>query len=185
MAARRLIMVMLGLLAISVLLSFFLPRDQTDEPSDPVTAATGSTGPTGDTGSTGDTGATGTSAPADGDLDGGTVTATLKVDPGNPGNPGESPSREPCGKSGGRLVLTVSSPVPVDVGLPAFGRTGSVTPYAPAVFDLVLPEGQKRFSVTDLETGNLLGEFRGGGCSTAGRGTKDGQRRAQPGPDGQ
>jgi hypothetical protein len=174
MAARRLILVMLGLLGISILLSFVVPQPERNN-EDQTTAVTGSTGSTGATGSTGPTGDT---APADRDLDGTTVRATLEVDPDKPRRQG----KEPCAKPGDRLVLSVASTVPVDVGLPAFGRTGSVTPYAPAVFDLVLPAGEKRFSVVDLATGDLLGEFRSGGCSAAGGGAKDGQRRGKPGP---
>jgi hypothetical protein len=179
MAARRLILVMLGLLGISILLSFVVPQPEGNN-EDETTAVTGSTGATGATATTGSTGPTGDTAPADRDLDRATVSATLRVDPGKPGR---TQGKEPCAKPGDRLVLNVASPVPVDVGLPAFGRTGSVTPYAPAVFDLVLPAGSKRFSVIDLATGDLLGEFRSGDCSAAGGSAKDGQGRVQPGPD--
>ena len=177
MAARRLILVMLGLLGISILLSFVVPQPDTgnEEATTGVTATTGSTGatgPTGDAGPTGSTGPTGETTPGQEDAGGATVNATMKVNPEGPGVP---EGAEPCARPGGRLILTVTSPVPVDVELPAFGRTGSVTRYAPAVFDLVLPEGQKQFSVTDLETGDLLGEFRTGGCSAPGGSTKDGQ----------
>jgi hypothetical protein len=181
MAARRLILVMLGLLGISILLSFVVPQPESNNEEE-ATAVTGTTGATGPSGATGPTGATGDTAPRDQSLDRTTVTATLEV---NPEEPGKRQGREPCARPGDRLVLTVASTVPVDVGLPAFGRTGSVTPYAPAVFDLLLPEGRKKFSVTNLATGDLLGEFRSGGCSTAGGGAENGQGRGTAGPDRQ
>jgi hypothetical protein len=182
MAARRLILVMLGLLGISILLSFVIPQPESnnEEEATAVSGTTGTTGASGTTGATGTTGSTGDTDRGGRDTGPKTVTATLNVDPGKRKR---SVGKEPCASPGSRLVLTVTSPVPVDVGLPAFGRTASVTPYAPAVFDLLLPEGAKQFSVTDLATGDLLGEFRSGACSAADGGTKDGQGRAAAGPD--
>jgi len=155
MAARRLIMVMIGLLAISVLISVFIqsPADRADEASTATTGATSATGPTGDTGNTattgatgptGDRGPTGESRP----LNDGTVSVAPLF--------GEGPVTI-CVRPGNRLILTLRAKRTIDVTIPEFGRTGTVSEFAPAVFDLVLPDDSGRFPIEELGTDRRLG----------------------------
>ncbi len=163
MAARRLLLVMLGLLGISILISFFVPNpaDRADDGSTGTTGATSTTGGTGQegraretdsgvaSGPTGSPGATGDSGAAD------TPASETTIAPGTraitfivAGTFGTA-----CVESGSRVILNVKTSGSLDLAVPAFGRTATATRYAPAVFDLLLPDEPGRYSVEVLGTG--------------------------------
>lgn len=183
MAARRLIMVMLGLLGLSILISFFVPNraDRAEEGATGTTGVTSTTGPTGDTD---DSDAPGSTPPT------GTVATAFTVN-------ARSSDISVCAEPGWRLVLTVRTTSPIDLSIPDFGRTASATRYAPAVFDLLMPEQPGRYSVEVLQTGHRLativnnrncgrGDVRNRPLRiAAGGGAHDLERRTPAGPDPQ
>jgi hypothetical protein len=57
---------------------------------------------------------------------------------------------------GDQLRLSVMAPFGADVEIPGLGLTGSLTPFAPAQFDL-LATRTGRFAVRAVETGRLVG----------------------------
>jgi hypothetical protein len=184
MAARRLIVVMLVLLGISTAIAILAPdpaeqggeSGATGSTSATGTNSTGSTGTTSQTGepepaqssgstgakgSAGKTGSTGGSdAPAeDGGPNPGTIEVTITVT--RTGKPGTV-----CARPGSRLVLTLKTVAPLDISIPAFGRTGSATEYAPAIFDLLMPQQPGRYGIQTLEAGQVLGTIVSNGtCS--------------------
>ncbi len=118
MAARRLIVVMLVLLGLSTLVAALVPAPQ---PSGG--GPGGGTGPAPGTGpGRGQDGA----APRAG----GTVAARITVSAAAP----ETVKVKP----GQRLVLLVVGPIGEDISIPAFGLTETMTPSAPARFDLIV-----------------------------------------------
>jgi hypothetical protein len=167
MAARRLIIVMLVLLGISTAIAIVAPDpaeraaqsgstgatgDTADIGATDATGPSGSTGVTGNAGTTGNTGATGSRGrpgPADGDSNPGTMKAAVTVS--REGKPASV-----CARPGSRLVLTVRTGGAIDVSVPDFGRTASTTRYAPAVFDLLMPEQPGRYGIEVLATGRTL-----------------------------
>ncbi len=154
MAARRLIMVMLGLLGLSILISFFVPNraDRSEEGANGTTGVTSTTGPTGDTGSSGGTGVTGPTGDQEtAGESGASADRTLSVAP--------LVGSEPvgiCVEPGYRLILTLRAKETIEISIPEFGRTATATPFAPAVFDLLLPDGSDTFAVEQLDTGRRL-----------------------------
>lgn len=158
MAARRLIIVMLILLGISTAVAIIAP-DPAERAAESGTTGSATTEQADDGGSTGTTGqtggATGSRGPAegrsgsDGDQSPETIKATVRV----------SDSRNDasvCASPGSRLVLTVRTSEPLDVTIPEFGRTATITPYAPELFDLVMPEGSGRYDIEALGTGRAV-----------------------------
>ena len=135
MAARRLLIVMLILLGISSVIAIVVPERQPDD-SPPAESAV--------TGETGATGSTGEGEPGDGqeDLDAEaskTVAETVNLDAGKP--------RRIKARAGSRMILTVTSENGSEVEIEGVGRTGFADPYAPAVFDLILPPEPGRYQV--------------------------------------
>jgi hypothetical protein len=116
MAARRLIIVMLVLLGLSTLVAALVPAPERSG-EEPGTA----TGPTGGSGR--ERGQDGASP-----RPGGTVAARITVSVVAP----ETVKVKP----GQRLVLLVGGPIGEDISIPAFGLTETMTPTAPARFDL-------------------------------------------------
>jgi hypothetical protein len=129
------------------------------------TGSTGATGQTGGTGSTGSTGATGDEGATSGTGSTGSTGATGAT--GGTGGAGSSgteqlaftvsDSRQTlCASPGSRVILTVRTTEPLDVSIPDFGRTASVTRYAPEPFDLLLPETPGSYDIEALATGKTL-----------------------------
>ncbi len=110
----------------------------------------GSTGTTGQSGgTTGSKGPAGGRSGASGDQASETIRATVTV----------SDSRNNasvCARPGSRLILTVRTSKPLDVTIPEFGRTATITPYAPELFDLVMPEEAGRYDIEALQTGRAI-----------------------------
>lgn len=153
MAARRLLIVMLVLLAVSSVIAIVVPEpNRKDSPpqESTVTGDTGATGTTGGTGSTGSTGATGTTgATGETGSDGNEAESvpdsdllSRTVELGSGGKPQEIKA-----KPGSRLVLTVRSKQGSEVEIDGLGRAGFADQFAPAVFDLILPPEPGRFQV--------------------------------------
>ncbi|MDQ2622362.1 MAG: hypothetical protein M3Y45_04900, partial [Actinomycetota bacterium] len=147
MAARRLIVVMIVLLGISTALAIVVPEPK-DQDTQEETASTGATGETGTsgatgadpaTGATGSTGSTGKEDPKDSE-------DPLGIENSGPGFLVEEtvkPGREPevvRASSGDRLVLTIHTKQPAVVEIPDLGLIQTTSEYAPAVFDLIVPE---------------------------------------------
>jgi hypothetical protein len=107
------------------------------------------TGDTGATGNTGATGSTGKAGAAGGSPNPGRIEAAITVS--REGKPASV-----CARPGSRLVLTVRTGGPIDVSVPDFGRTASTTRYAPAVFDLLMPEQPGRYGIEALASGRTL-----------------------------
>lgn len=148
MAARRLLIVMLILLGISSVLAIALPKPDRSDPTPDEPAVTGSSGATGTTGASGTTGAAGPGLAAGGKPATGGGTAGKRPGRGTTG-PGETrhetvqlETRKPVeinANPGSRLVLTVKSREGSLVEIEGLGLTGFADPYAPAVFDVILP----------------------------------------------
>jgi len=139
MAARRLLIVMLVLLGISSVIAIVVPEPSERDSDPPPTAATGESGSNGAT----------VSAGADGpqrkerseasrtthetvDLDGGNRFVELAAEPGS------------------RLVLTVESNRGALVEIRGLGLTSFADRYAPAVFDVYVPDEPGRFAVAEV-----------------------------------
>ena len=148
MAARRLIIAMVLLLAISTGIAILVPNPSTDD-SEVVTTTTGASGSTGSTGSTGEdgkagpTGATGTTG-----LTGkSTPAATSRVS--STGSKTKVVTLKPEESlqvvelaPGDRLILSVATRSPGDVELEGLGLTDSASEYEPARFDVLIPPGE-------------------------------------------
>ncbi len=59
-------------------------------------------------------------------------------------------------RPGQRLVLVIRSRRVVDLAIPRLGRTATADRWAPAVFDLVMPDRRDDFLVEDLAEGRAL-----------------------------
>jgi hypothetical protein len=198
MAARRLIIVMLVLLAISTAIAILAP-DPADQNGDTgqtgesgatgatvTTGATDATGYTGRSGSTGATAATGaTGAGGRKPVGGGPVPGTeVKSSAGGRTiSISTTLAKGPvlvCVRPGTRLILTLRTGQTLEVSLPQFGRTVTATRFAPAVFDLLLPAEPGGFAVEQLGGGRRLATIQ----STAGCGPVGVARAPAPaGPD--
>lgn len=166
MAARRLIVVMLVLLGISTAIAILAPDPAqrtaesggTEQPADPGPEATA-----GPSGTSGPKGVTGESAPGTQGKGAGksaekagsdTISAVVAL--------GRNDQPETiCIRPGSRLVLTVRTDFPVDVSLPSFGRVSPATQFAPAVFDLLLPDESGSYKVETLEGGRRIATILG------------------------
>lgn len=148
MAARRLLIIMLILLGISSAIAIIAPEpNRDDSPSEESpTGATGATGATadadasatGETGQTGGGGATGPTGPQPAlTFDARTERVRLGTDP----------ARRIEARPGARLVLVVRSEKPSQVEVGGLGLNGFADPFAPAVFDVILPPEPGRFAV--------------------------------------
>lgn len=144
MAARRLLIVMLILLGISSVVAVIIPNPRRDARQREALQTTGETGgekrPSPATGSAD----TATTTPADGGSaagqgetvpaetgSGGTVRAALRPTDG---------TETVRAAAGGHLILTVAVGTPSQVLIPALGRTAFADRWAPAYFDLILPD---------------------------------------------
>jgi uncharacterized membrane protein YgcG len=178
MAARRLIIVMLVLLGVSTVIAIIAPdpveraveSGHTGETgaTGKTAGSTGETGATGAPGSTGGTGATGEQG-VDGEAEviggGRTVAITTAVGKG---------LVTVCARPDSRLLLTLKTSEPMDISIPAFGRTASTTRFAPAFFDLLLPSEPDRYLVTDLDSGRRLATIvTDGSCGRPGSSPSD------------
>jgi hypothetical protein len=176
MAARRLIMAMIGLLAISVLISVFIqpPAERNGDADRPAsegaaagttsTTADGTNGPTGASGRADrsqDGGPAGDDGPADGQVaDNRTVSAAPLV--------GADPAVV-CIRPGYRLILSLRARRTIEISVPDFGRVATATQFAPAVFDLLMPDDPGRFPVEELGTQRRLVTINSGnGCGPPG-----------------
>lgn len=161
MAARRLIIVMLVLLGISTAVAIVAP-DPAERAAESGTTGSTTTEQADDRGSTGTTGQSGGDSESKGQADGrngtdsdqapGTIRAGVTVS-----DSGKNASV--CARPGSRLVLTVRTSEPLDVAIPEFGRTATITPYAPELFDLVMPEESGRYDIEALGTGRAIGRI--------------------------
>jgi hypothetical protein len=132
MAARRLLIVMLVLLGISSVIAVMVPQPQRDDSSsgDAVTGTTGATGESDEEGEVDDetTGETGK-----------TVRRSVEMEAKQP--------VEVKAQAGSRMILTVRSKQGSDVEIEGLGLAGFADPYAPAVFDVILPEEPGRYAI--------------------------------------
>lgn len=147
MAARRLLIIMLLLLGVSSVIAIALPDPNRDDSTSEQKAATGSTGETGATGESGTSGATG-----EGDSD----PVGASAGPGREvaGETIDLDARKPeriRAKAGSRMILTVKSKSGSEVEIEGLGLTGFADPYAPAVFDVILPPEPGRYQVSAPE----------------------------------
>jgi len=138
MAARRLLIVMLVLLGISSVIAVMVPDPDRRDPASEGSSTTGETGTTGTSEET---------SGSEGERDGGyrseaspeTTTESVSLDAGK--------KAEVKVKPGSRLVLSVNSKEGSLVEIEGLGLTGFADPYAPAVFDVILPSQPGRFQV--------------------------------------
>lgn len=137
MAARRLLIIMLVLLGVSSLLAIALPNPERNNSTSQESATTGETGSTGATGKTG-TANEGERANPD---DRASEVAGETVEIG---------TRKPVeieAKAGSRFILEVGSKTPSEVEIEGLGQLGFADRYAPAIFDLLLPETPGEYEV--------------------------------------
>ena len=162
MAARRLIIAMVLLLAVSTGIAILAPNPSTDdnEVASTTTGAsgsTGSTGPTGDgagpgpTGTTGATGLTGESTPAASSQVSSTGSET-KIVALEPEKSVQVVELAP----GDRLVLSVETRSPGDVELEGLGLTDTASRYEPARFDVLIPPGEADYPVITFRDGKTI-----------------------------
>lgn len=141
MAARRLVVVMLVLLGISTLVAALVPtpnRHQSD--STTTTGAGGTTRPAPSAPSS-------PAAPAD------LLNARITVSGGAPEVVKVHPRQ--------RLVLLVGGAVGDDISIPAFGLTETMTPEAPARFDLIV-DRRGKFAVRAFGADRVVGRIVSG-----------------------
>lgn len=150
MAARRLLIVMLILLGISSVLAIALPKPDRDDPPPEQSATTGTTGATGTTGTDQENGASGQGGTVSEEAD--EEAADAKAEAGSARYEsvrlGADKPVEIEARPGSRLVLTVKSKRGSVVEIEGLGLTGYADPYAPAVFDLILPPDPGRYPVS-------------------------------------
>lgn len=131
MAARRLIITMLVLLGISTALAVVAPAPKDDPAPEEVAPPAGATGATGARPS----GNPGRPDPGlvEASISAGDEVTTVKASPGD------------------RLVLSVDPGRASDVEIPGLGLTGTTTAYAPATFDVRLPDDPGEFEVVEVD----------------------------------
>lgn len=148
MAARRLLIVMLILLGISSAIAVIVPEPSRDDsPSNeaPSGGGTGETGATGGTGASGDsdptTGRESTEPPVAGEAPGPGIArqVSVKLD-------GQKPERIEA-EPGAHLILSITSDRASSVEIEGLGLTGFADPFAPAVFDVILPGEPDRYEI--------------------------------------
>jgi len=133
MAARRLLIVMLMLLGISSVIAVMVPEpgknDSTSQDS-------------GTTGEMGESATEESEASEETDSGGGlsrTIRESVSMDASKPAEIGVAASS--------RMILTVDSKDGSDVEISGLGLAGFADPYAPAVFDVILPPEPGRYTV--------------------------------------
>ena len=153
MAARRLIIAMVLLLAVSTGIAILAPNPSTDdnEVASTTTGASGSTGSTGPTGTTGATGLTGESTPAASSevSSTGSETKIVALEP-------EKSVQVVELAPGDRLVLSVETRSPGDVELEGLGLTDTASRYEPARFDVLIPPGEADYPVITFKDGKTI-----------------------------
>lgn len=173
MAARRLIIAMVLLLAVSTGIAILAPNPSTDdnEVASTTTGASGSTGSTSPTGTTGATGLTGESTPAASSevSSTGSETKIVALEP-------EKSVQVVELAPGDRLVLSVETRSPGDVELEGLGLTDTASRYEPARFDVLIPPGEADYRVITFKDGKTIARI----VAKAGSAGKDGS-----GPAGQ
>ncbi len=138
MAARRLIVVMLVLLGISTIVAALLPApERSGSGAGPAKGPGRPAKPKPPAGG-------GATEPA------GLVSARIGVSRGAP--------EVVRVKTGQRLVLLVGGPVGDDISIPAFGLTETMTPTAPARFDLIVDRAG-RFAVRAFTADRVVGRI--------------------------
>jgi hypothetical protein len=162
MAARRLVIVMLVLLGLSTLAAALVPGPDRSTPagSDTIDTRPGAGSGPG-------------AAPASGArfvqrrLRISATPAVVEVRPGD------------------QLRLAVVGPYGDDITIPAFGLTETLTPYAPARFDLLVPDAGS-FPILAVQSGRLIGRIRSRPapepCPQARRRARQGRSRPQACP---
>lgn len=139
MAARRLVVVMLVLLAISTLAAALVPAPEPD-PRPGERAEGGATRPReGRTGATDEQGSAGR-----------LVQRRIRISNRRPPTIALRP--------GDQLKLLVSGPFGDDITIPAFGLTETMTVFAPARFDLIVEEAGT-FPIRAVNAGRLVGRI--------------------------
>ncbi len=153
MAARRLIIAMVLLLAVSTGIAILAPNPSTDdnEVASTTTGASGSTGSTSPTGTTGATGLTGESTPAASSQVSSTGSET-KIVALEPEKSVQVVELAP----GDRLVLSVETRSPGDVELEGLGLTDTASRYEPARFDVLIPPGEADYPVITFRDGKTI-----------------------------
>jgi hypothetical protein len=140
MAARRLVIVMLVLLAVSTLAAALVPAPESDQGAEETTGR-GSAPPRG--------------GPADGSAPAvpgrRAVVSRIRISNRRPPTIALRP--------GDQLTLQVSASFGDDVTIPAFGLTETMTPLAPASFDLIVDRAGT-FAVRTVETVRLVGRIK-------------------------
>jgi hypothetical protein len=135
MAARRLVVVMLVLLGLSTLVAALVPTPDSHRGDSTATTGGGAKSP---------------SSPP----------ATPRPEPARTVNARLTVSRAAPHlirvKTGQRLVLLVGGPVGDDISIPAFGLTETMTPQAPAHFDLIVDRAG-RFPVRAFGADRVVG----------------------------
>ena len=153
MAARRLIIAMVLLLAVSTGIAILAPNPSTNDSQvvSTTTGATGSTGDTGSTGATGKAGPTGESGPNGPGQEIASETGTTVVDllP-------EKSVQEVKVAPGDRLILSVATRTPTDVELEGLGLTDAASEYEPARFDVLMPPGEAKYPVITVGDGKTV-----------------------------
>lgn len=119
-----------------------------------------STTPTGPTGATGPAGDPEGEGPDETDPE--TEDPSLAVETVETGKAARKGGPPPVAtaEASGRLVLTVDTGGPADVAIPEFGQIAVATEYAPAVFDLLMPDKAGTFKVIDDTSGATLAEIK-------------------------
>ena len=142
MAARRLIAILLVLLAVSIVAASIAPDRRGTLLGDRSDAETGSTGSTTQT--------TTEERPADALPEGEAVTARIEASVTKPETVEAS--------VGDQVALEVGSERAREIEIPAFGVTQDAVPEAPAYFNLLLREAG-RPTIIDADSGELLGRL--------------------------
>lgn len=135
MAARRLVVVMLVLLAVSTLAAALLPQPERTE-TPPAQKQPKQKRPAQETPAAGEGGLL--------------LEARMRV--------GRREPKTVRVQLGDQLQLAVAAPFGDDVEIPALGLTVPVTPYAPAIFDL-LADSRGTFPVRTVDSGLLAGRL--------------------------
>lgn len=149
MAARRLLIIMLVLLGISSAIAIIVPKPERDDSPPPEVA--GTTGTTESQGATGTSHATGATGPTGRSVANGSRTVARPAGEGLIHHSVDLDTKQPEEielESGTRLVLTVSSKDGSELEIDGLGLVGFADPYAPAYFDVLLPEEPGTFRVS-------------------------------------
>lgn len=152
MAPRRLVLAMIFLLAVSTVIAVIAPDPAEREPAERERSL--------------ERDRTQAASPSSGSSDG---SDGVDRRPDQPVSPPVAPKPRSIevggpvevlrGRPGSRLVLEVRSSGTAEIAIPELGRVSTSDRFAPAVFDLVLPNRRERFEVVDLEDGRAVGRI--------------------------